>query len=130
MADRYFGILQKISVGNHNFDGTDPGTDPVIGNGINKYPTATHGGEFDPAHVNPIMILHVFIKMGLQDTWVLSITDGTDTVQLASGTNEAEVSLYDVAILPVNWKLTLVTTGLTTGAMEAYMDFERSHVLP
>jgi len=130
MTARYFGILQEIPVGNHNFDGTDPGTTPVITNGIKRYPVATHGGEFNPRHVNPILIRHVFISMGLQDTWVLSITDGTDTVQLASGTTEAEVRLYDVAIVPVNWKLTLVTTGLTTGAMQAYMDFERSHVLP
>ena len=129
MADpnRVYGILQRITAGS-DFNGADPGTTPVIEENLKKYPAAAVGGLFDPAHVNPILIRNLSAKMGGQASWTLSMTDGTDTVTITSGTTEAELNLKDIVIVPVNWQLKLVTTG-ASGAMTALMVFERAHVL-
>ncbi len=126
-ANRVYGILQRISA-TDDFDGADPGTTPVIEENIKKYPVAAVGGLFDPAHVNPVLIRNLSAKLGGQTSWTLSMTDGTDTILIVSGTNETELNLKNIAILPVNWKLELVTSG-ASAAMTALMVFERAHVL-
>lgn len=126
-TERVLALLHRISAGSQ-FTGTAPAGAATVLNNVKSWAAGAAGGLFDPEQVSPVIVKHFSVTFGSQSSWILSMTDGTDEVKLKSGTNETELNLFDVAVLPVGWKLKLTTVG-ASAAMKALMVFARSDLL-
>ncbi len=106
---------QIVSAGN-NFDGTDPGTTPVVNSAFEKsWPIATHGGLFDFAQRGPVLV-DVQLILGGQSTWSLSLVHSTGAeLVLWSGTNETSFATLesDRTLMLAGQTLKFRTTGTT-----------------
>lgn len=115
----YRTIQQKIGA-THQFDGTAPTGAVVRANDMESYAVQNAGGLFDFGLTQPVNIVQIFVKLGGQTSWALSLVDADgDVFPLVDGTNEAIYASkpFDLFMLTGD-KLKLVTTGATT-AMKA-----------
>lgn len=109
-------IQHSISAGG-NFNGTDPGTTPVIDKDIKRYPAAAAGGLFDFQVDQPHDVVAIELHLANQTSWsiVKEDSDGDD-IELAAGTTDSEYVLRssDRFVLTEGEKLKVTTAGATT----------------
>jgi len=129
-------IVQRLNIG-QVWDGTLPTTTPVyptdaVGASTGpeatiEYPADDTGGMFDlvgdrnrykkllgvpDRHQESFQrIRQIAMVLGGQSVWTLSLTDGDDTIDIYSGTNETNVFYSDLNIVvEPGWYLSLTST--------------------
>lgn len=113
-------IEHKITAG-QQFTGAAPAGAHSVVDGVETFAASNAGGLFDFGQGSGgIEIKQVFIKLGAQASWSLSVIDSDATATVVeSGTNEATFAKINWGlILFKGEKLKLVTVG-ASGAMKA-----------
>lgn len=124
-------IKQVITAGG-NFNGTDPGTTPVLSGNVYTYPGAAAGGLFNPENSKSVLrVVGIELELGTQSSWSLDLVDNdANGVTLYAGTTESEffVTAAELALLLPGETLSLTSVG-ATGALSATIKFRnhRSH---
>lgn len=115
----YRTIEQKISAAG-DFDGTAPTGDREFANNMESYPEQAAGGLFDFGQDGPIEVRQVFVTLGGQSAWSLSLVDADATeTELDAGTVETFYAKLDWRFVMLKGQmLKLATTGAST-AMKA-----------
>ena len=86
-------IRHYLSAGGQ-FDGTDPGGDTTLDEGVLSYPINSVGGLFDFLRdagmiPRPVAVYQVLIKLASSQTWKISISDAGGDVVVAQGNGDA-----------------------------------------
>jgi hypothetical protein len=113
--------IEQTITATHNFNGGPPVGTPVAVDGMTSYPTAITGGLFDFGQDTAgIEVAQVFIKLGGQSSWSLSLVDNDATLTVvASGTTETFYANPNWGLILLQHQtLKLVTSG-ASGAMKA-----------
>jgi len=118
------GIQHLITAGSQ-LTGARPTTTPVIGNGMNKFPTDTVGGLFDFEQSEPIVVHNVMADFGGSVTYSIYIVNLDANGGVISGesllvTSGTAATLSYVSRLTLGHKqaVQLITSG-ASAAMKA-----------